>query len=246
MKLLCLSTAESGCSLAIIDGTSLVCEEFWEDRLTHSRRLLKMIEHMLEKRAGMELSGIDAFVAANGPGSFTGLRIGISVVKGMAYAMGKPAVGVSSLDGIAFRFVHSSIPVCIMMDAKRNEVYCAVYQFEHGQVVSKSKERVVSPQDAIEMTDGAALFAGSGSKAYKDIITQDADNPKFADNFLGHVSATALVRAFYSRQDLINNPENFLATNYISPNYISPNYIRRADAQLQLLKNKDIDCEKVF
>ena len=115
MQLLCLSTAEQGCSLAIIDGESPVCEEYWEVKMAHSTRLLTMIEHMLEKRAGMELSDIDAFVAARGPGSFTGLRIGISVIKGLAYAMGKPGLGVSSLDGIAFRFVHSQIPVCVMM-----------------------------------------------------------------------------------------------------------------------------------
>ncbi len=234
MKLLCLSTAESGCSLAIIDGTSLVCEEFWEDRLTHSKRLLRMIEHLLENRAGMELSDIDVFAAANGPGSFTGLRIGISVVKGLAYAMGKPAVGVSSLDGIGFRFVHSSVPVSVMMDARRNEVYCAVYCFDHGRLVSKSRERVVSPEDAFEMTDSDVLFAGSGSKVYKDIIKQTVDNPKFADNFMDPVSAAALVRTLYSKEEFMNNPENFFATNHISPNYI-----RKSDAQLQFVEKQE-------
>ncbi|WP_299983993.1 tRNA (adenosine(37)-N6)-threonylcarbamoyltransferase complex dimerization subunit type 1 TsaB [Desulfobacula sp.] len=222
LKLLCLSTAEPGCSLAIIDGTSIVCEEFWTARLTHSRRLVKMIEHMLADRACMELSDIDAFVAARGPGSFTGLRIGISVVKGMAYAMGKPGVGVSSLDGIAFRFVHSSIPVCVMMDARRNEVYCAVYHFDHGRLVSKSQERVVCPEDAIEMADGAALFAGSGSKAYRDIIEQTADHPVIAHDFLDSVNAAALALSLSLKDNFLDNPENILV----------PSYIRKSDAQL--------------
>ncbi|MCD4718323.1 MAG: tRNA (adenosine(37)-N6)-threonylcarbamoyltransferase complex dimerization subunit type 1 TsaB [Desulfobacula sp.] len=226
MKLLCLSTAEPGCSLAIIDGDSLVCEEFWEARLTHSKRLVKMIEHMLEKRACMELFDIDAFVAARGPGSFTGLRIGISVVKGLAYAMEKPVMGVSSLDGIAFRFVHSSIPVCVMMDAKRNEVYCAVYQFDHGRLVSKTRERVVSPEDAIEMTNGATLFAGSGSKVFKDIIEHKADNPTLAHDFLDSISATALVQSLYLKENFLNEPENIL----------TPSYLRQSDAQLQFAK----------
>lgn len=224
LKLLCLSTAEPGCSLAIIDGDSIICEEFWTSRLTHSKRLVKMIEHMLAHRACMEISDIDAFVAARGPGSFTGLRIGISVAKGMAYAMEKPGIGVSSLDGIAFRFVHSSIPVCVMMDAKRNEVYCAVYRFDHGRLVSKTRERVVCPEDAIEMAGSAALFAGSGSKAYKDIIEQKADNPAFAHDFLDSVSAAALVLSLYLKEDFLNDPENIL----------TPSYIRMADAQLSL------------
>ena len=223
MKFLCLSTAEQGCSLAIVDGKFPVCEEYWNIKKTHSTRLLKMIEHMLEKRACMELSDIDLFAAARGPGSFTGLRIGISVIKGLAFAMEKPCAGVSSLDGIAFRFVHSSIPVCVMMDARRNEVYCAVYLFDHGSLVSKSKERVVSLKDAVGMTKGPTLFAGSGSKVYRDIIEQTADNPVIAHDFLDSVNAAALVLSLSSKDNFMDNPENIL----------TPSYIRKSDAQLQ-------------
>ncbi|MCK5098491.1 MAG: tRNA (adenosine(37)-N6)-threonylcarbamoyltransferase complex dimerization subunit type 1 TsaB [Desulfobacteraceae bacterium] len=226
MKFLCLSTAEQGCSLAIVDGRFPVCEEYWNIKKTHSTRLLKMIEHMLEKRACMELSDIDLFAAARGPGSFTGLRIGISVIKGLAFAMEKPCAGVSSLDGIAFRFVHSSIPVCVMMDARRNEVYCAVYLFDHGSLVSKSKERVVSLKDAIGMTKGPTLFAGSGSKVYRDIIEQTADNPVIAHDFLDSVNAAALVLSLSSKDNFMDNPENIL----------TPSYIRKSDAQLQFVK----------
>ena len=226
MKLLCLSTAEQGCSLAIVDGNSPVCEEFWEVKQTHSTRLVKMIEHMLEKRACMELADIDVFVAARGPGSFTGLRIGISVIKGLAYAMGKPALGVSSLDGIAFCFAYSSMPVCVMMDARRNQVYCAVYQFDHGSLVSKTSERVVSPEEAIKMTKVPTLFAGSGSKAYRDIIEQTADHPVIAHNFFDSVSAAALVLSLSSLDNVLDQPANILV----------PHYIRESDAQLQFAK----------
>ena len=231
MKLLCLSTAEQGCSLAVVDGDSLVCEEFWEVNQTHSTRLLKMIEHMLEKRACIALSDIDAFVAAKGPGSFTGLRIGISVIKGLACAMEKPCLGVSSLDGIAFRFVHSKIPVCVMMDAKRSQVYCAAYQFDQGRLVSKSQEKVLSPEQAIEMTKGPTLFAGSGSNAYKGIIEQTADHPVMAHNFLSSVNAVALIRSLYLKADFLNQPANILV----------PSYIRKSDAQL--LKNRIVTIE---
>ncbi len=137
MKLLALSTAEQGSSLAIIDGDRLVCDEYWDAKQTHSKRLLTMVEQMIEKRSGLALADIDAFIAAKGPGSFTGLRIGISVIKGLAYATQKPAMGASSLDGIAFRFLHANMPVCVMMDAKRNEVYTALYSFENGNILFK-------------------------------------------------------------------------------------------------------------
>jgi len=223
LKLLCVSTAEQGCSLALVDGSTLVYEEFWTAKVTHSRRLLKMIEHMVEKRVCMELEDMDAFVAARGPGSFTGLRIGISVIQGLACALGKPALGVSSLDGIAYRFVSSSIPVCVMMDARRNEVYCAVYQFDRGRLVSKSCEQVVSPESAIRMTNGPGLFAGSGSRVFQTIIEQTADRPTFAHDFSVSVSAAALIQSAFAKDDFVNNPENILA----------PAYIRKSDAQLQ-------------
>ncbi len=224
MKLLCLSTAEQGCSLAIADGNNLLCEEFWTDRQTHSKRILKMIEHMLEKRVCMEIDDIDGFVAAKGPGSFTGLRIGISVIQGMAKALDKPAAGVSSLDGIAFRFKYCSIPVCIMMDARRDEVYCAVYQFDQGNLVSKSQEIVTSPEKIIEMTNTSSttLFAGSGSKVYKNIIEQNADNPLITHDFKDHISAAAMLQSLDLNDDFFNNPENIL----------TPSYIRKSDAQL--------------
>ncbi len=225
MKLLSLSTAEQGCSLAIVDGDTLIYEEFWTSKLTHSKRLVEMIEHMLEDRAGLELKNIDGFVAAKGPGSFTGLRIGISVAKGLAFAVEKPALGVSSLDGIAFQFVYSSIPVCVMMDAKRNEVYCAFYTFDNGKLISKSSEMVINPEDAVGMTNGPTLFAGSGSKAYKDLIEQKTDNCVFACSFFDFVSATSLVRSLYSKEDFFNNPENILTASYI----------RKSDAELQFV-----------
>ncbi len=225
LKLLSLSTAEQGCSLAMVNGLSLIYEEFWTTQLTHSRRLVKMIEYMLENRAGFKLNDIDGFVVARGPGSFTGLRIGISVIKGLSYAMDKPVAGVSSLDGIAFRFTCSSIPVCVMMDAKRNEVYCSIYHFNDGNLISKTPEVVVSPRLAIEMTKGeSSLFAGSGSKAYKDIIEKEATHPIFTQSFSDHASAAALVQSLYLRDDYFS----------ASGDGLVPRYIRKSDAKLPI------------
>ncbi len=225
LKILSLSTAEQGCSLAMVEGLSLIYEEFWTTKLTHSRRLLKMIEYMLENRSGVKLNDVDGFVVAGGPGSFTGLRIGISVIKGFSYAMDKPVAGVSSLDGIAFRFSCSSIPVCAMMDAKRNEVYCSVYYFNKGHLISKTPEAVVSPKEAVNMTRGEpALFAGSGSKAYKELIEKQANQPIFTDSFSDNISAAALVKSLYLKDNYFSVSEEGLV----------PRYIRKSDAELMI------------
>lgn len=222
MKILSLSTAEQGGSLAVMDDNHLVLEEFWDVKLTHSKRLLIMIEQAIEERAGLSLKDLDVYVAARGPGSFTGLRIGISVVKGLGYAMGKPVFGASSLDGIAFRFLHSNLPVCVMMDAKRNEVYSATYQFENGQLKSKTKETVESPEVILQRNDQKTLYAGSGSKAYSSLIKAKSELSVICHSFQDSVSSVALVQSL-NIDDCQKNPDN-------CP--LEPIYLRKSDAEL--------------
>lgn len=225
MRILSLSTAETGASLAVTDGSALVFEEYWADKQTHSRRVVSMVSHMLEKRAGISLEDIDLFVAARGPGSFTGLRIGISVIQGFAFALGKKAFGVSSLDGIAFRYAYASIPVCAMMDAKRGEVYCAVYQFNNGRLTSKSRECVIPPEEAIEMIEGPGLCVGSGARAYQTLIEKQQDKITPSDMFDDYVSASAMIRAMHEKENFQDQDGNILV----------PSYIRKSDAELQFI-----------
>jgi len=224
LRILSLSTAEQGCSIALFEDNLLVCEEYWADKQTHSRRLLAMVENMLDNRARFSLSEIDGFIAAKGPGSFTGLRIGISVIKGLAHAMSRPAAGVSSLDGIAYRFSSTSVPVCVMMDARRNEVYCAVYYFEKGVLVNKSDEIVCPPEQAVLLSGENAFFAGSGSKVYQEqILDLTGQNALFSCGAMDYVSAAALEGVAVLNDNFFECPENEL----------KPSYIRKSDAELQ-------------
>ncbi len=222
-----VSTAEQGGSLAIVNDSRLLCEEYWNDRQTHSKRLLVMIEHLIKHRAGLQLEEIDAFVAARGPGSFTGLRIGISVIKGLAYACQKPEIGVSTLDGIAYRLRYSNLPVCVMMDAKREEVYTAVYRFDRGRLTSKSPESVVSPEKAVSMVNGPAIFTGSGSKAYQDIISSRVSQPVVTSACFDHASAAALIHAASLQAESEHHTQPFL---------VEPVYLRKSDAEMNASK----------
>ncbi|MCF8113862.1 MAG: tRNA (adenosine(37)-N6)-threonylcarbamoyltransferase complex dimerization subunit type 1 TsaB [Desulfotignum sp.] len=218
MKILALSTAEPGCSLAVMDGDQLVCETYWQSRLTHSRRLLPMIASFFPDRAGFAVSDLDGILAARGPGSFTGLRIGISAVMGIGFAVSRPVAGVSSLDGIAFRFAHADLPVCAMMDARRSQVYCAVYWFDKGRLKRKTPETVCPPDQAVSMTRTPhALFAGSGARVYDKIIrSHTSGHASLAHQEMHHISAAALVRsALMSGPDFFKNPENTLIPTYI-------------------------------
>ncbi len=233
MKLLSLSTAEQGCSLAVFDNGKLMGDAYWDDRTTHSKRLVPMIEETVVRRAGFNLADLDAYVAAKGPGSFTGLRIGISMVQGLAYAMGKPCGGISSLDGIAWRFSHvNDARVCVMMDARRGEVYSAVYRFRRGRLMEKPVEQVCAPEVIMDqIPPGPVLFVGSGSKAYQDRIKdrrgQDAG---FSHPWQDAVSAAAMGRIVLETDQFFEKKENALL----------PTYIRKSDAEIQFAEKTSI------
>jgi len=227
MYLFALSTAEQGASMALFEDNTLVFESSLFSRQTHSKGLLPMIEQAIESREGMTVNQIDGFIAARGPGSFTGLRIGISMVKGLARGVSKPCAGVSSLDGIAFRFCYSPKPVCVMMDAKRNEVYSAVYQFHHGKLLQKSPEMVCSPETAIDQAGSSALFVGSGSRVYREKICSRAHGTAVLSSpLMDGVSACALVISAMS-DDGVFDFENYP---------LDPVYLRKSDAQIHFEK----------
>ncbi len=209
--------------MALFEGHEMLCSSYWVSRQTHSKRLMSMAEQMIKTQAGLTLEDIDGFIGAKGPGSFTGLRIGISVIKGLAYSFSKPRAGISSLDGIAYRFSLSAAPVCVMMDAKRNEVYTALYRFEHGVMVHKSDESVCSPDNAVSMAGSSALFVGSGSKAYREkILELTTDNARFSPPSMDGVSASAMIRVALESSSLFESEEAKLV----------PVYLRKSDAEI--------------
>ncbi len=138
-------------------------------KTTHSERLMTAIDAIL-KQSDLTLDGVDAFAAAAGPGSFTGLRIGLSTVKGLSYATGKPVVAVPTLDAFALNFAFSAHPVCLMLDARKSEVYAAVFTWNRDRFEKSFEERSVRPEELLELLDGTVLFAGEGVLLYRDLI----------------------------------------------------------------------------
>ncbi|SMC46225.1 tRNA threonylcarbamoyladenosine biosynthesis protein TsaB [Desulfocicer vacuolatum DSM 3385] len=227
MKILAVDTAEQGCSIALVNDGVPVCERYGSGLKNHAVTLLPLVEKMLVEDAGVCLDGLDGFVVSRGPGSFTGLRIGLSMVKGLALATGKPVAGISSLDGIAWRMSHAALPVCAMLDARRGEVYCALYQFENGVLMSKGEEMVVSPETALAMVGKRALFVGSGAAAHaRYIIRELGPDAVFAPAFQNHVSAPALAHVFFQ------DPHGYLK----DPAALVPVYLRRSDAEINYSK----------
>ena len=220
-----MSTAETLCSVAFMQEGEIVCEESWLDRQTHSKRVMDMIRHLLENRAGIEAKDMDAFVAARGPGSFTGLRIGISVVKGLAFAADRPAVGVSSMDGAAYRFSATDMPIVTLMDARRKEVYACRYRFSRGALVEKGPAYALAPSELLDMADEETLFVGSGAVAYKDFLADHLkEKARFVPKSQNHIKAASLAIAVFNDPGLLRSETDTLI----------PEYIRKPDAEVNL------------
>ena len=223
MKILAVDTAEQGCSIALVIDGIPVCERYGAGLKNHAVTLMPLVEKMLKEDADQGIDDLDGFVVSRGPGSFTGLRIGISMVKGLALATGKPVAGVSSLDGIAWRMCHATLPVCVMLDARRGEVYCAVYQFENGSLISKGEEKALTPEGALALVGGKALFAGSGAVVHARLITRAlGSGALFAPGFQNYVSAPALAHVFF----------HDLRVSLKDPAALVPVYLRRSDAEI--------------
>lgn len=126
MRVLAIDAAGKSLSLAIAEEDKLVASATLNVGLTHSQRLLPMLAAMLEA-AAMQVSDMDMVAVVNGPGSFTGLRIGIATAKGLAEATGKPMLGVSTLESEAYAARGMGAYICPVLDARRNEVYTALY-----------------------------------------------------------------------------------------------------------------------
>ena len=143
MLTLAFESSAKAASAALLEDDRMLCQAYQCNGLTHSRTLLPMAESML-KTAGIPLEQVDRFAVACGPGSFTGIRIGVSTVKGLAWGTEKPCVGVSTLAAMAWNGLAAGGIVCPVMDARRAEVYNALFQIVDGHPVRLCPDRAIS------------------------------------------------------------------------------------------------------
>lgn len=146
MKILALETSAVSASVAICEDEALIAQNFQRTGLTHSATLMPMLESML-KTAGLNLSEIDLIAVAHGPGSFTGLRIGVSAAKGLAWPTDKPCAGVSTLEAMAWQMIGMDGVVCASMDARRQQVYNALFELKDGKPIRLTEDRAISLDD---------------------------------------------------------------------------------------------------
>ena len=165
MLILAFESSARPASVALLRDGCLLSQYSQCSALTHSRTLLPMAEDML-KNAELTIGDVDLFAVAHGPGSFTGVRIGVSMVKGLAWAGDKPCVGVSTLEAMAWHGLAAGGVVCPVMDARRSQVYNALFEIRDGRPVRLCEDRPIALEELapqLKELDRPAFLVGDGA-----------------------------------------------------------------------------------
>ena len=172
MLILAFESSAKPASVALVRDGRLLAQSLQCSALTHSRTLLPMAEDLL-KNTGVSLGEVDLIAVAHGPGSFTGVRIGVSTVKGLCWGAEKPCVGVSTLEAMAWHGLAVGGVICPVMDARRAQVYNALFRIENGRPLRLCPDRAISLEDLADELSalGESVFlVGDGAALTKEYL----------------------------------------------------------------------------
>lgn len=181
MNILSMDSSAKSASSAYLKDGMLAGQFYINSGLTHSTTLMPMTENLLNI-AGLSLDDVDFFAVSCGPGSFTGLRIGIAAVKGMALAENKPCVAVSTLEAIAYGFVKTDRLICSLIDARCKRFFCAFFRCTaDGDVKRLTDDKALSYEEISDIikrdySDEKVIFAGDGAEAAYSLMKDITDN----------------------------------------------------------------------
>ncbi|MDL2286531.1 tRNA (adenosine(37)-N6)-threonylcarbamoyltransferase complex dimerization subunit type 1 TsaB [Desulfococcaceae bacterium OttesenSCG-928-F15] len=223
MKILAADTSTTSLSVCLADGEKILASRFLHLGDTHSRHLLFLMEGVLSD-AKFLFKDLDALAVSLGPGSFTGLRIGVGTVKGLAMALGIPVFGFSTLAILAARFSGFPYPLCTMLDARRGEVYAALFDVSGKTPKEIFPPCVERPEVFLEKLSGPMLFVGSGALFYQEKIVKKMGENALWPGRLQHEPDSGELIALAMEKEI---------SDAVHPGLILPMYLRKSDAELQ-------------
>ncbi len=248
MKILALDTSTSAATAAITEDGSLVAEYILNNKKAHSQKIMGVIDELF-KTSGIDPFEIDLYACSAGPGSFTGLRIGASIIKGMAQAFNKPVAGVPTLDALACNLYNCTGLVCPILDAQRGMVYSSLYSWERGILVKHEDFRAISVAELIEvLKDKAApvTFLGDGVPLFERDLKAGLGEycAAPADSLLPRASSLARIAMEMYDKGSLDTYSSFGLT-YIRKSQAETEYEKKQQVELMEMSLEDIDgvCE---
>ncbi len=223
MIILGIDTSTMAGSVAIISEDRLLAELTVNTKTTHAERLLSTID-LVVKSASLTIRDLDGIAVSSGPGSFTGLRIGVTTAKGIAYSIHKPIAAIPSLDALASQFLYSKLLICPILDAKKHELYTAFYRNTREEVHRLSEYSAIAPQHLFQAIKEPTLFLGDGVIPYrKQIEAALGEHAFFADP--AHLLPRGSLIATLGYERLLAGKHNDCLS-------LTPCYLRKSDAEI--------------
>lgn len=236
MRVLSIDSATEAATCAIIEDERLLGEITFNYKKQHSIILMTIIDNLL-KNINTDISTIDGFVVSKGPGSFTGLRIGMATVKGLSQGSNKPFISISTLDALAYNMAYTTGIICPILDALRGNVYTALYQFEENNLNRLTDYKIISLEELLALVkeqNKSVTFIGDGIKLFKEQIVKYLPEANFAPTHLNVARASALGELGIKK--LLQGKNDNLYNS-------APIYIRKSQAEREYEKRtgKSID-----
>lgn len=231
MKILAIDTSSKICSIAVLEDNDLIIEKHINDGTTHSQKLMPMVDNIL-KECNNNISDFDLFACSVGPGSFTGVRIGVSTVKAFSDVTNIPITSVSSLESLAYNTLNSNFKeniVCSLIDAKNDNVYCGIFEKKGDSFIQLEDLYAKNINEVLEILDkyssSSILFVGDGAIYHKYSILQRFSKTTFVEKDLNEQTSISVGLAAYNK---------YKQGLYGDSNSISPLYLRKSQAERAL------------
>ena len=224
MKILAVDSSSVTASVAITENGKVLAENFINNGLTHSQTLMPMVKKTINE-SGISVKDIDLFAITHGPGSFTGVRIGIASVKGMADALNKKCLPISTLEAIAEPLRNEDVIACAVMDARCNQVYTAI--FNNGERLCDDKAVLIDELgEELNQYDKKIVFIGDGSVLCYDKLHEIIQDCDVADEKIRYVHGESI--GFVAENKIKNGEEPINSANLV------PFYLRLPQAEREL------------
>lgn len=236
MTILAIDSSAKAASVCIANEEKIIGEFFINTSLTHSQTLMPMTEQLL-KNTEMTIDEVDAIAVNAGPGSFTGVRIGVAAAKGLAFPKNLPCVSVSTLESMAYNLLGTDCVVCAVMDARCSQVYNAMFRIKGETVERLTDDRALSLSDLLlefKQTDERILIVGDGAEITYDFLKNEASNAVLAPKNRRTQTASSVALAAF--QKLFEGKTQTAAE--LMPIYLRlPQAQRELNARLRLRNN---------
>jgi len=230
LKILAIDTSSSICSVSILEDNNVIIEKHNNDEKTHSQKLMPLIDELFSE-SNLSLDNIDLLACSQGPGSFTGIRIGISTVKAFADVKNIPIIGVTSLESLAYN-INSNGLIATLIDAKHDNIYFALYELENNKyktVIEPVSDTISNVITTLKNYTDTITFVGDGSEVHKDLISNEISNCEFATTEQNLQTSISVGKSAYDK---------FVASDY-QPSYsLSPIYLKKSQAEINLENSK--------